>query len=550
MKLLDEIFEGTADFVGKSPVEGPLTEVSLQRCLKSLPMFSEELQLEQLHPTWNVQFNGQCLTASCNKLGSYEIQRVDVKNVVHCHLPKESSRTIVWVVTGVGREEAKEAWVWRCAMEKDVVQLYHMFQEMVEKWKDINVPDYGPKKRENGDNTSFLVAEGLSFKKSVDQPKTVRPAGCPHIKITLISQTEEDEKLIAVNDPDSTIPGKHRESHQNSNVPTTEEKPKVPPRTRKKTPPPRPPRGVTKQGISKSSQTAEKLKTSNPPTWVQEQTFNDVRENKGLIEVPAEVEDSTKNVNREVLVAVTRSSRDRKPISTRQREPAKLLVSRPDEKQRESSRVSRGLSPHRSAGEVSLGRLVRNLLGADTSNHSNPEAVKSIECHLNRQRNRSSLAIRDGYLWHQESWRDGNSNNRIAVPYTRWMNKAGSGDPQIHCGVLKKVFGNKSPNGVTDSKMYVSSEYPSSGSRLELLEGSPILLDQLKSKKFKNVGFQSRASHLIRCGSLTSDESDNGLETKPKSVLKKPKSFSGDGSHESKKNVTFNTMTTVQVMEE
>ncbi|XP_076363129.1 uncharacterized protein LOC143253324 [Tachypleus tridentatus] len=552
MKTLDQMFEGVADFVGKVPVEGPLTELTLQRCLKTLPLFSHDQSLKHSTQdnTWRVRFDGQCLTASNNKPNSLEIEKMDLENVVLCYLPRDSSRSVVWVVRNGTRKETKEAWVWRCAVEKDAIQLYHMYHEVIEKRRYGSDSVHCVKnsvKKNFTDELSAIVAEGLNLKKCGELPKTVRPEGCPHIRINLISQSEEKDEITSDQNQEFTTSTKNLEFNKNSSVQAVKEKPKVPPRTRRKAPPPRPPRKATKQ-ISKPSQPKDTFKAHNSPGCVQQQLSSNVKEDKGSIKASSE---EVKNVtNREVLVAVSRSCRDRKPVSTRQREPAKLLASRPEETPWES-KISRGTSPHRPAGGASLGTLVKNLLGADSSNHSRTEGVKSFENHYNRQRSRSTVPSTPGwsaaedYCVLEKSWKDGDNNRKssdvLAVPYTKWITEAGSGDPQINSGLLRKVFGNKPTNG---SKNLTSNEIPSPVSHLDLLEGFHTFSKSLNPNKSKFVGFQSQPS-----GSLTSDESDSGTETKPKSVLKKPSS-SVDGLHESKKNVTFNTMTTVQVMEE
>ncbi|XP_076337000.1 uncharacterized protein LOC143239611 [Tachypleus tridentatus] len=564
--MFDKRFEGTADFVGKVCVEGTLSELTLQRCLKTLPLFSNErLGRSYCENTWNVQANEQVLTASCNKLNSRETHRVDIGNILFCYLSKECLRTIVWVVKGVSDHDPKEAWVWRCATEEDALQLYRMYYDVAEKSRALKEANDDNVKIINGKNgrrlnneLSTVIAEGVNARK-FEEPKTIRPTGSPHITITLISQEEENTSDISI---------KQRNNIQSTEDVRTEEKPKVPPRARKKTPPPRPPRKPIKQTTLTTSQETGKSKTLNSPLKTIQLDPDKTKEIKSSSGVSDELEATKRNPNREVLVAATRSGRDcNKSVSTRQREPAKLLPSRFNQNF-QASKISRGMSPHRPSSGVSLGTLVKNLLGGENvSKDLRTEEIRPIENHLNRQKSRSSLEISSTYTGHEDEFypltndkfpreplRYDNDNydeaESLAVTYTKWIASAGSGDPQIHSGLLRKIFGKKPINGISGSRTPESSGISCSSSRPELLDNSHILLKPLKSNKSKNLGLKFQPLHVTRSGSLTSEESDSGPETKPKSALKKPKTTSFDCPHESKKNVTFNTMTTVQVMEE
>lgn len=245
------------------------------------------------------------------------------------------------------------------------------------------------------------------------------------------------------------------------------------------------------------------------------------------------------NPQREVLVAATKTGKDKRP-EARQRQPAMLIRPNQDPAKivdRREFEASENSAPRSDKGRKGPTFLVL----------PNSKALSPIPHH-----HRGMFPGRNAQvplLTRVIFPRPPNTHPHAVAPtgppvsYGKWLEKSGNGDPEINTRILRRIFGGHQMPFKSAKSSHNNIGQAGSSYKNLVPPGHKNPMGQLFSSKSKLV--------VSRSGSLSSQcstSSDSGNEGQPKSVLKK--SRRNKGMEKPKKSVTFNAMTTVQVMEE
>lgn len=332
-------------------------------------------------------------------------------------------------------------------------------------------------------------------------------------------------------------------------------RPKVPPRMKKKGPilPEKPPHLRNSPNLSTTASTLTAVSPSQQVTNVKDadlkQQSNNIANPNAIHSksgFPAKQEEQPSGSQREVLVAASKTGRDR-PIERRQREPAKLLTAPPVPKRGEDSEDDDDTGP------VIVRIKPRSPKISEPPNIKKSEKSKGAAI-FNFRKNRSPMVlIPRGHplldsrnLTHM--W-----GGVYPTAYAMWLQSYDNSD-NPGSGLLRPIFGSS-----VDLRPYGVSASHSRGQQRSRADTTGPRSKSPKPPKNSSTSVASsakpRSSSVTRSGSLTSHgstSSDSGNETFPKSVLKKQKRNSSKNADrpEQKKNVTFNAFATVQLMEE
>lgn len=339
-----------------------------------------------------------------------------------------------------------------------------------------------------------------------------------------------------------------RQHHQET---TTFDKkpPKVPPRTKK--------RLQNKESDSESCNTASSLEDEPEepcpalPSRTKEPVIpppipSAVKPNKRAVLQTRQLLESeflksggNSNPEREVLVAATKNGKEKRP-EARQRQPAMLL--------RPNQDPAKIIIRHEYEGSENSAPL-RSEKGRKGPTFLVLPGSKTLSPLSHHHQSRGMFPNRSGQapmLTRMVFPRPPNGHHLVQangppVTYGKWLEKSGTGDPEINTRILRRIFGGHQMPFKSPKSSNIASQAGSS-------------YKNLVPPGFKTpVGQSFSKSKLVvsRSGSLSSQcstSSDSGNESQPKSVLKK--SRRNKGIEKPKKSVTFNAMTTVQVMEE